>query len=113
MAAKVVTTYKLIRHAIVKKEQVTGTYDGHYREMCPHLIGTKDGRPQALFYQFGGANSSGLGPSGSPENWRCIPISGLSDVESRDGPWHTAPNYSQLQTCVDQIDVEVALNPVP
>lgn len=31
----------------------------------------------------------------------------LSDVSVEDGAWHTAPNHSREQTCVDEIDVEV------
>ncbi len=99
--------YALVRRAILSKDQVIATYQGHRREMCPHVIGTKDGKRQALFYQFGGTSKSGLGPSGSPENWRCIPIDQLQELEIRKGPWHTAPDYSPSQSCVDQIDVAV------
>ena len=84
------------------------TYNGHRREMCPHVIGTKNGRRQALFYQFGGTSSSGgrIKP-GSTQNWRCIPVDGLTNVEVREGEWHTASNHSVPQTCVDIIDLEV------
>lgn len=58
-------TYALIREAIQRKQQVLATYDGHAREMCPHVLGTKDGRRQALFYQFGGTSSSGCQHIGS------------------------------------------------
>jgi hypothetical protein len=76
--------------------------------MCPHVIGTKGEREQALFYQFGGTSGSRpLGPSGSPANWRCIPIEGLQDASVRDGLWHTASDYSKRQSCVDRIDVAV------
>ncbi len=97
--------YSLVRQAILDKQQIIATYKGHVREMCPHVIGMKNGRPQALFFQFGGTSSSGLPPDGE---WRCIPIEGLDRVVSQDGEWHSAPNYSQPQTCVDVIDVEVA-----
>ncbi len=103
-----VLIYDLIRQAILNKEQVFVTYDGHRREMCPHVIGTKNGREQALFYQFGGSSRSGL--SIDPrKNWRCIPINGLSAVSVQKGEWHTGPNHTRPQTCVDAIDVEVAL----
>jgi hypothetical protein len=97
--------YSLVRQAILDKDQITATYKGHLREMCPHAIGMKNGRPQALFFQFGGTSSSGLPPDGE---WRCIPIEGLDDIVIEAGEWHTAPNHSQPQTCVDVIDVEVA-----
>ena len=99
--------YALIREAIISKKIVTGTYHGHDREMCPHVIGLKNGRRQALFYQFGGSSSSDLGPDGSPGNWRCIVVAELLDITVRDGEWHTVPNHSRPQTCVDEIDVEV------
>jgi hypothetical protein len=98
----------MIRDAIRNKQQVLATYDGHQREMCPHVLGSKNGRQQALFYQFGGSSRSGLGAPGSSANWRCIPITGLRDVSVRTGAWHSAPNHSRPQTCVDVVDVEVS-----
>ena len=100
-------TYQLVRDAILNMRQVIATYRGHRREMCPHVLGSKRGRRQALFYQFGGTSSSGLGPIGSGSNWRCVPVDWLNDVEIREGPWYAAPTHSRPQTCVDQIDVEV------
>ena len=102
-----IDVYSLIRQAILDKYQVIASYNGHRREMCPHAIGTKNARPQALFYQFGGSSQSGLGPLGSGDNWRCIPVAGLSDVSVKVGPWYTDPTHSQDQTCIDVIDVEV------
>ena len=99
--------YAVIRQAILNKDQVIGIYQGHNREICPHVLGSKEGRSQALFYQFGGTSNSGLGPVGSGDNWRCFPIAGLSNVSTRKGDWYTAPNYSQQQTCVDFIDVAI------
>lgn len=72
--------------------------------MCPHVIGTKGGRPQALFFQFAGSSGSGLPPGGE---WRCIPIDGLSDVASHSGEWHTGGRPLGPQTCVDAVDVEI------
>ena len=100
--------YVTIRDAILNKQQVVATYQGHVREMCPHVIGTKGGREQALFYQFGGISSSGPIIQNSPKNWRCIPIEGLSNITVRSGAWHSGGNHSQAQTCVDDIDVEIS-----
>jgi hypothetical protein len=104
------TIYEIVRDAITNRKVVTATYRNRVRVMCPHVLGTKRGRPQALFYQFAGESNSGLGPDGDPENWRCMFLDELSAVSSSDaaGPWHTAPNHSRPQTCVDAIDVEVA-----
>lgn len=98
--------YSIIRAAILAKQQIVASYKGHQREMCPHVIGTKNGKEQALFYQFGGESSSGLDPDGSGKNWRCMPIDVLEDVVARAGAWHTAPNHTRKQSCVDEIDVE-------
>lgn len=105
------STYNLIRQAIIEKKQVFATYNGHQRELCPHVIGTKNGRQQALFYQFGGTSSSRpIAPeAGSEKNWRCIPIDGLRDVEIREGQWYTSSDHTRSQTCVDVVDVEVDL----
>lgn len=100
-------TYSIVRQAVLEKLQVFAIYDEHQREMCPHVIGWKDGRPHALFYQFGGTSKSGLGCDGSPDNWRCIFLDRLANVSVRKGAWHTAPNHSRPQTCVDEIDAEV------
>ena len=100
--------YSLIRLAILNKTNISATYNGYHRELSPHTLGTKDGRPQALFYQFGGTSSSGLGPLGTGANWRCMPVGAMQDVAPLNGPWHTAPTHSRPQTCVGVIDVEVA-----
>jgi hypothetical protein len=102
--------YGMIRKAILDKDVVVATYHGYVREMCPHVIGTKKGRARSLLYQFAGGSSSGLGPDGSTNNWRCLFVNELSSVSVKKlmGQWHTAP-HSGPQTCVDIIDVEVVL----
>ncbi len=100
--------YALVRQAVLEKQQVVATFKGHRREMCPHVLGAAPGGiAQCLFYQFAGGSESGLGPDGSPDNWRCIPVENLRNVEIRPGPWHTASNHSRRQTCVRRIDVQV------
>ena len=101
------TAYDVIHDAIVNKKVIRAIYHARERVMCPHLLGTKGGRYQALFYQFAGHSSSGLEPDGSENNWRCMFLDELSDVHSEDGTWHTAPNHSRPSTCVDTVDVEV------
>jgi hypothetical protein len=96
--------YSIVRQAILDKHQIVATYRGHRREMCPHVLGTKDGREQALFFQFAGSSSSGLPPGGE---WRCIPVEGLVDVVGRAGRWHTG-HGTRPQTCLDLVDVQVA-----
>jgi hypothetical protein len=104
------SAYETVKDAILNRKIITATYKDRVRVMCPHTLGTKRGRQQALFYQFAGESNSGLGPEGDPENWRCMFLDELYGVTSQDakGVWHTAPNHSRPQTCVDHIDVEVA-----
>lgn len=96
-------SYELIRTATLARRQVVATYKGYRRELCPHVLGLKNGRRQALFFQFGGGSSSTLPPRGE---WRCIPVDGLRDVVVRDGSWHTSVGHQRPETCVDTIDVE-------
>jgi hypothetical protein len=99
--------YRKIREAILNKQQIVCMYDGYHREMCPHAIGTKNGELKAFCYQFAGESSSGIGPPGAFKNWRCVFIDKVTKLEVRDGPWHTATNHSQTQTCIDEVDAEV------
>lgn len=101
--------YQVIRQAILDKKIIVAIYDGLERIMCPDVIGTnKQGRQQALCYQFAGeSRSRPIEPDGSPNNWGCIDLAKLSGVTVMDGDWHTAPNHSRPQTCVAYIDVEV------
>ena len=101
--------YAMIRQAIIDKDIVIARYHGYVRHMCPHILGMKNGRAQALFYQFAGGSTVGLEPDGSPSNWRCVIIDELSEVSIRKsfGEWHTASNYSKPQTCVDRATVDV------
>jgi hypothetical protein len=96
--------YSIVRQAIIQKLDIAATYAGRRRLMSPHVIGTKNGRRQALFYQFGGSSGSGLPPGG---DWRCMAIVGLSGVSSFKGVWHTGRSHTRPQTCVDVVDVVV------
>lgn len=99
------SAYSVLRDAIINKLQVTCTYNGYAREISPHVIGMKGGKQQVLSYQFAGESSSGLPPGGE---WRCMDVGRISNAESRPGDWHTETSHTQPQTCVDDVDVEVA-----
>jgi len=102
------TTFELVWDAMVNKKRIVARYKGHPRVLCPHVLGYKDGKEQCLFYQCGGTSSSGLGPVGSSQNWRCIPLDGLDEVAVREGSWCTAYKAStRPQNCVDQVVIEV------
>jgi hypothetical protein len=74
-------TYPLIREAILHERQVIADYKKLRRQLCPHAIGCKAGRPQALFYQFAGFSEHGLGEDGSNDNWRCLALADLTIIE--------------------------------
>src|SRR5947208_97579 len=99
--------YDQIKSAIILKKQVVAKYKGKLREMCPHVIGYKNGRPKALFYQFAGGSNSGLSLD-ERQRWRDTFVEDVEIIELRSGEWHTGSNHSRPQHAVDQIDVEVA-----
>jgi hypothetical protein len=97
-------TYQVLYAAIQNKKTVSAFYQGYQREMCPHALGTKNSRPQCLFFQFAGGSSSGL-PAGGM--WRCVPVEGINIVRVYDGPWYTGDGHSKEQTCVGNVDIEI------
>lgn len=100
-------TFQLIHQAILNRQQIVAVYLDRTRFLCPHVLGYKNGREQCLFYQFGGTSETELGPVGSPRNWRCIPVAGLSDVRVQDGEWFSSGTLSRAQTCVKEVVVSV------
>ena len=95
--------YALVRRAIEERRPLEATYNGHRRLLCPHVLGTRDGRPRVLCFQFGGGSARGLAPGG---DWRCLDIDGLGEVAIAAGPWRSRP-HSQPQHCVDEVELEV------
>src|SRR6516162_444264 len=87
--------YRLIWTAIANRRPISAIYKELPRLFCPHRLGPQSlGQPRVLCYQYGGESESGLGPIGSPENWRCVVFEKLRRVELLDGSWKTAPNHS-------------------
>ena len=101
-------TYDIIENAIRNRQQVTAIYRGRERKLCPHILGRKNGQERLFAYQFAGSSKSGLDYiSGSPSNWRCMFLDELENVESKDGDWYTAENYTRTPRCIDTIYVAV------
>jgi hypothetical protein len=91
--------YSLLYQAIEEKKQVIAMYDGYLREMCPHVLGSKDGVRHVLLFQFAGDSNEGLPPGGQ---WICMDPDGLSDVSLREGSWFTGPRkIGKAEPCVD------------
>jgi hypothetical protein len=98
--------YDLIRNAVLEKNSLSALYKEHLRIFSPFVLGTKAGDPHVLGYQFDGTSEQPLGPEGSPVNWRCLRVAGLTKVKVLPGIWHPVPKGSKAhQNCIDQVDV--------
>jgi hypothetical protein len=97
-------TFKAFHRAILERKQITCTYSGAYREVCPHILGHSAGAEKALVFQFGGETTTKLPPGGE---WRCLQISEVRNVKLRDGPWHTGKGHRTTQKCVEELYVDV------
>lgn len=94
--------YTLFRNAILAEQQVICVYEGRYRELCPHIIGTnKRGEEAVLAWQFAGDSSGPL------PQWRCLRLANVSDARARGGHWHEGTSHRTTQTCVSSIDIDV------
>lgn len=97
--------YRLIREAIRARKQITCIYKGCYREVCPHILGYKTFGQEAVFvFQFGGDSTSKLPREG---NWRCFDLARVTDVQFRDGRWHSGTRHTKTQTYIQFVDVDV------
>jgi hypothetical protein len=100
-------TYVLFREAILHEKQVTCSYQGYHRELCPVVIGYKRGEERVLAFQFGGQSSQGLKPGGE---WKCLDLTQVRDASMRDGPWHEGDRHEMRQSCVDIVDLDINIH---
>ena len=101
------SNYNTIKNAIQSKQSLTLTYQGRVRKVCPHAIGLKNGKEQALFYQYGGSSKSGIS-SNPVENWLCISLDGISNIIKNNDAFVSSGNHSKQNTCIDKIDLEIS-----
>src|SRR3954464_14811849 len=87
--------YVIVRDAIRNEQQITCSYQGHPRELCPHIIGHTNGEERLLAGQFGGGTSGNLPADGA---WKCLNIAAMRDIKVRDGRWHTGLGHRTTQT---------------
>ena len=97
-------TYQLIMQAMLTRRQVLCIYGGFARALCPIILGHTAGRERVLAFQFAGGASSGLPPGGQ---WKCFDIAGMSEVELREGRWHSGRSHRQPQHCVAKVELDV------
>jgi hypothetical protein len=96
--------FRLFHRAILERKQITCSYNGVRREICPHILGHTAGEEKALVFQFGGASTSR--PLGKGQ-WRCLHLAKVSDIRLREGPWHTGSEHRKTQRCVETLYVDV------
>lgn len=108
------TTYLLLKDAILNKKQVLAKYedDKDFRQMCPHLLGHNEkGEACCLFFQFAGPSSHPVYPITDPrarQNWRCMLLSQLTEVTTREGTWYSLNWHTKDQECVAEVDTKLA-----
>jgi hypothetical protein len=100
-------TYRLIRKAILAERQITCHYNGHYRELCPHILGHTDSQEKLLAFQFGGESSKPLPRGGE---WRCLLVAEMRNVTARDGRWYAGSSHRAEQSCVAEVDLDINIH---
>lgn len=99
--------YRLIWTAIANKQPIGAVYKELPRLFCPHRLGRNShGHLRVLCCQYGGESESGLGPPGSPDNWRCVVFKKLRKVELLQDTWTTASNHSRPAHCIVDPDID-------
>jgi predicted nucleic acid-binding protein len=99
--------FKLFHQAILERQQITCRYNGRHREVCPYILGHKDGKEAALVYQFGGESSRDLPRKGE---WRCLSLAEVHDAAARNGRWYGDSGHSRTQRCVVDVFVDVNID---
>jgi hypothetical protein len=97
-------TYSLFREAILGRKQVVCVYLGKRREVCPLVLGYKNGEEKCLTFQVGGESTSTLPPGGQ---WRCLELKKVRKAEVKDGPWREGDQHSRPQACIDIVDLDI------
>ena len=91
-----------LKDAIVRKRCVRIFAEGRSREVCPHALGLKDGRPRMLAFQYSGGSASGLAGSGQ---WRTFFLSEIASATMIDGPWQGGSNIvAKSEASLDRIE---------
>ncbi|WP_315800359.1 hypothetical protein [Bradyrhizobium sp. SZCCHNS3002] len=97
-------TYRLIMQAMLTRQQILCIYGGFARAICPIILGHTAGRERVLAFQFAGGASSGLPPGGQ---CKCFDVTGMSEVELRQGRWHSGRSHRRPQYCVAEVELDV------
>lgn len=96
-------TFRLFHRAILRRVQVIMRYKGELREICPYVLGHKEGKETVLAYQFAGGSTR----RGSVPNWRCFYLADVESPAMQKGPWHGGAAHRKTQRCVDLVYIDV------
>ncbi|HVT51235.1 MAG TPA: hypothetical protein VHE77_06695 [Dongiaceae bacterium] len=96
--------YDLMAGAILTRRQVMCTYRGAPREVCPVMLGRKNGAACVVTWQFAGTNENGESVQGS---WKCLELDAVSDVRLHDGPWHADDGGRRPPAWLDDVDLDI------
>ena len=103
---------EIIKKAMEERKSISAYYEGYFRKLSPYELGTKKGKYQCLFYQYGGESSKGIINGKSKYNWRCLKLDKLEQIQILDEPLekpeivsHKRPSYC-VDNVIKQIDIE-------
>ena len=94
--------------AMRERRPVACTYQGHWREICPIMLGRTGLEEKALVFQFGGTTSDG--PIPPPGNWKCFKLGEVRDAVLIEGRWHSGSEHSGAQHCMKMVEYDVNPN---
>jgi uncharacterized protein len=97
-------TFLLFHQAILNRQQVICFYKGRYREICPQILGHKDGQEKALVYLFAGDSAGDLS---SRDKWRCFHLVNVEKAQTRAGRWYSGGSHRSTQRCIDSVYIDV------
>lgn len=94
-----------IKKAMEERKSISAYYDRFFRKLSPYELGTKKGKYQCLFYQYGGESSSGIINGKSKSNWRCLELAKLTQIQILEEPLHKPEiiSHKRPSYCVDNI----------
>lgn len=101
------TTWTVLARALQERRPVRARYHGAERTLCPHALGSKNGRAKVLVYQAAGTTSHGPLTSDTSQRWRSMFVDEVEAADIIDVPWETAANYSLDTNCFDSLDIAV------
>ena len=99
------TTYDVLKSAILQRRCVSLVAQRWKRDVCPHALGRKGEHLVLLAFQYGVGSTSGLSKRGG---WRTFFIDEIVCAKIVDGDWRTLNDYlAKLETTLDHVECRV------